>query len=369
MILKIIINILLSMCLFFEIISRENSMNILRYSILMSLICISISLYILSDLKIVKKHRERILLGNGIYIVVASLLFNPLVVLIGPIVSDYIKSKKYSEFYICILLVLSVILQVKLGLSYLLICLGIVVTMFTYESVKNQQRREEIEKNNYILRDKIHSIEEKRLLEKKLNLQNIESIKIEERNLISQKIHDNIGHTLAGSIMQLEAVKIVVSKDVSKGIDIIDNIANNLREGMDEIRQALRNIKPEQSQIGINQLRLILDEFSKENKIYTEIKLEGDINDISVIYWRAITDTVKESLTNTIKHSDGDNISIEISVLNKIVRLFIKDNGSNKSKFNKGMGLLGIEERVVNLGGDVSFNNGDGFSTLIILKR
>ena len=40
-----------------------------------------------------------------------------------------------------------------------------------------------------------------RRIDNKINCQNLESIKIKERNVIFQKLHDKIGHTLAGIIL------------------------------------------------------------------------------------------------------------------------------------------------------------------------
>ena len=150
---------------------------------------------------------------------------------------------------------------------------------------------------------------------------------------------------------------------------MLDNIIDNLRDGMDDIRNTLRRIKPEQGQININNLKLMLDKFTNKCNIDTNLKVEGDLNEINLVYWRAIIECINEVLTNSMKYSNGELINVEISVLNKIIRLYIKDNGCYQGDIKKGMGLLGIEERIVNLGGDVYFNNEDGFSNLIILKR
>jgi signal transduction histidine kinase len=254
-------------------------------------------------------------------------------------------------------------------MPYTLISMGIIGSIFIYESMKNESKIKIVEKTNYNLREKIFNLEENKSLENKANYQNIEAVKIEERNIISQKLHDKIGHVLAGSIMQLEALKIIIDKDRDKGMIMLDGITNNLRYGMDDIRTTLRKIKPENNEIGVNNLKLILEEFSKEYKIENRITFEGDINEINFVYWKVILDCVKESLTNIIKHSNADLLNVDISVLNQIIRIHIKDNGSKAKDIKKGMGLLGIEERVVNINGNVYFNNEDGFSTLIILKR
>lgn len=368
MIFRVIINILLCLYMFFETMFKYNPNSMINYGVLVSLICISISLYIFCNLY-KNINREKILFANILYLTIVSLFFNKMMVLWLPVVMEYMKSKKYRDLYIIITIILGVIIQINIGVSYSLVCLSVLSTMCIYENIKYENKINTLEKANYDLIEKIYFIEDMRKSEYKLNLQNVESIKINERNIISQKIHDDIGHTLAGSIMQLEALKVVISKDLNKGIAMVDSIAENLRKGMDDIRYTLRTIKPEQSQLGINQLKFLLDEFSKDYNINTNLHLEGDLSEINILYWKVIIDTVKEVLTNTIKHSNGDFINCNISVLNKIIRVHIKDNGSYYNAIKKGMGLLGMEERIVNVSGSIEFDNEDGFSTLIILNR
>lgn len=369
MILKIIINLILGLNVFFYAIEEKRYIDKLNAPIILTIICISLALYILSNLNFMKVNKLKILLLNLLYISIVSYIFSPLLVLIGPIVVEFIKTKEYDDFYIYLILGILFMIQIKNNTSYTLISMGIMGSIFIYESMRDENKIKAVEKINYNLREKIFNLEENKRLENKANYQNIEAVKIEERNIISQKLHDKIGHVLAGSIMQLEALKIVIDNDREKGMIMLDGITNNLRDGMDDIRATLRKIKPENTEMGVNNLKLILDEFSREFKVENKITFEGDIGEINFVYWKVILDCVKESLTNIIKHSNADLLNIDISILNQIIRIHIKDNGSLSKDIKKGMGLLGIEERVVNVNGNVYFNNENGFSILIILKR
>lgn len=369
MILKIIINLILGLNVFFYAIEEKKYLEKLNAPIILTIICISLALYILSNLNFMKKNKLKILLLNLVYMSIASYEFLPLSILIGPIAVEFMETKEYDNFYVYLITLILFIVQIKIDISYTLISMGIIGSMFIYENMKNERKIKIVEKVNYNLREKIFNLEENKRLENKANYHNIEAIKVEERNIISQKLHDKIGHVIAGSIMQLEALKIIIDNDREKGIIMLDSITNNLRQGMDDIRATLRKIKPENTEIGVNNLKSTLDKFSKEYKIENRITFEGDINEINFVYWKVILDCVKESLTNIIKHSNADLLNIDISVLNKIIRIHIKDNGSKVKNIKKGMGLLGIEERIVNINGNVYFNNEDGFSILIILKR
>lgn len=372
MISNIIVNIVLAANCFFYMLkfipAEEISYN-WGVSMRVVAICISIGMYILSNLGYFNRFRGRMIFANTVYLLVVSCIFPHMIVLITPAAIETMINREQSHSTIFTALVAILLIQVQLGVDNILISLSGISAMYIYMNLKSKIRKENLERINYELREKMYSMEESRVLENKLSYQSIETTKMEERNAISQKLHDKIGHVIAGSLMQLEALKIVMSSDPKVGSEMLDKIADNLREGMDDIRYTLRKIKPEQSEMGINNLKLFLDDFSRDSKIDCELSIEGDLGEINIIYWKIILDSLKEILTNVIKYSNCDRLNIDLSVLNKIIRVHIKDNGVCTGDIKKGMGLLGIEERVINVGGNVVFDNEDGFSTLIILKR
>lgn len=363
---KIILNLIISINIFIYGLDNELFFNKISYEIVAVLICINLSLYMLYIIKI---KNENILFLNIIFMLIVTYFYNPCIIIFTMLSVEYILAKKYNMIYIYILLLIYSLSSIKINLGYTNIFLGFIGCMFIYSIIRDERKVKKLEKFNYELKDKNFYLEDRRKEENKINYNSIESIKFEERNNISQKLHDNIGHTLAGSIMQLEALKIIIKKDEEKGLLILDNIIENLRKGMDDIRYTLKKIKPNVEELNINKLNIMIDEFSNKTNIKTNLKLEGDLEEINLVYWRNILECMSEIFTNSIKYCNGNLITIHISVFNKIIRIHIKDNGNYEGKIKKGMGLMGIEERIVNLGGNVYFNNEDGFSNLIILRR
>lgn len=190
---------------------------------------------------------------------------------------------------------------------------------------------------------------------------------IEERNSLAQNIHDKVGHTLAGSIIQLEAAELILDTQKEKAISIIKNVKDNLKEGMDSVRTTLRTIKPPAEQLGINRLKLILDEFSLNNGIKTSFHYTGRLDIITHIQWKIVIDNMKEALTNVLKHSKASNIDVRIEVMNRLIKAEVRDNGLGASSLKKGMGLSGMEERTENAGGKLIIDGSDGFSVITIL--
>lgn len=190
---------------------------------------------------------------------------------------------------------------------------------------------------------------------------------LEERNKIAQDIHDSIGHTISGSLMQLEAARLLIDKNREKADEILENVINVLREGMEHIRSTLRNIKPAKEQIGINKIKLLLDEFTLRSGIKSNLLYSGNMEKIAFIQWKIINDNINEVLTNTLKYSKATSVRVTIEVLNKFVKIEVKDNGIGAYNLKKGLGIRGIEERTEEIGGKVIVDGSMGFSVIFLL--
>ena len=190
---------------------------------------------------------------------------------------------------------------------------------------------------------------------------------LEERNSVAQSIHDKVGHTIAGSLIQLEAAAMIIDSDHEKARLILDSIINHLKDGMESIRSTLRNIKPATEQLGINRLKVMLDEFSVNNPIKADLSYKGKLDVITNTYWKVIMDNVKEAMTNALKYSSASSLSVNIEVLNRLVKIEVRDNGAGALSFKKGLGIIGMEERTEAVGGKLIIDGSSGFSIITLL--
>lgn len=190
---------------------------------------------------------------------------------------------------------------------------------------------------------------------------------LEERNSLAQKIHDRVGHTIAGSIIQLEAAKLILDKDTKKADAILTNVTCNLKEGMDSIRSTLRAIKPAPEQLGISRLKVMIEEFSLRSSIKASFSYKGNLDVISHLQWKIITDNIRESLTNALKYSSATSVDIRLELMNRLIKAEVRDNGKGALTIKKGIGLTGMEERTESAGGQLIIDGSCGFSVITIL--
>lgn len=180
---------------------------------------------------------------------------------------------------------------------------------------------------------------------------------IRERNRIAREIHDTVGHSMAGLLMQLQAAYKIREKNEEKSMELLKKSIDGLSETLNLMRDTVHNMKPHDT-ISVDYIQSIIDNFKF---CPIEFKCIGNFNLLSPEIIETISTNIKESLTNASKYSKASKIEVSININEKYVRFYIKDDGIGIKKFKEGFGLEGIRDRVRSLGGSVSISGDDGF--------
>lgn len=296
----------------------------------------------------------------------SALYVNPIFYLFIPFCLYDIFQDRFSLLILLINIIISAFIKDFQIKSSIVLIAGEGCILYYY-GYKITEKINFLTEANDDLKNKNYSLHEK--LDKDENYENQirYTSELEVKNKISHEIHDKIGHTIAGSIMQLEASRIVMKKDEKKAEEMLENVILVLRQGMESIRTTLTNLKPASEQLGLNRLRLLLEKFSSNSNIKSRIIYSDEMDKINYSAWKIIIDSVKEALTNAIKYSKADMVTVNTKILNKLIRIEIRDNGQGSSNIKKGLGITGIEERCEAYGGKVIVDGNDGFSIILLL--
>lgn len=190
---------------------------------------------------------------------------------------------------------------------------------------------------------------------------------LDERNTLSQNLHDKLGHSINGSIYQLEAAKLLIDKDKEKTSEIMQAVIDTLRTSLDEIRAILRKKKPVRSELSFMKIWKLCDEMDTKYNIKTDFVCSGDKDKVESYIWDVILANATEACSNALKYSDCSSIVIKVNVLNKMVRCSISNDGRGCANVKKGMGLKGMEERLNDIGGIMSIESEYGFAINMII--
>lgn len=188
---------------------------------------------------------------------------------------------------------------------------------------------------------------------------------VSERNRIAREIHDNVGHSIAGILIQLQAANKLFDRDEKKSREILKKSIENLSDALTMLRNTVHNLKPKET-MGLEYLKSIINNFGF---CPVELKFYGDFGILASSQLEIIGSIFKEALTNAAKHSKATRVDISIDINEKYTRLYIKDNGIGCNKLKEGLGISGMKERVLNMGGTLSISSNDGFLMVCILPK
>jgi signal transduction histidine kinase len=201
------------------------------------------------------------------------------------------------------------------------------------------------------------------LLRSNAEVANIAEVK--ERNRLARDIHDSVGHSLAGNLIQLQAAAKLLEKDSDKAKAILGQSIQRLADTVGLLRDTVHNMKPRE-QVGIGYVKNVLDNFSF---CPIDFSYSGDFNSVPSTHLETLTTCLKQALTNAANHSRATQIQVTMETAETYSRLMVKDNGVGCAKIKEGLGLSGMRERVTNLGGHVSVHAEEGFLVVCFLPR
>lgn len=190
---------------------------------------------------------------------------------------------------------------------------------------------------------------------------------LEDRDRISQALHDKLGHSINGSIYQLEAAKLLVKKKPEDCENILQMVIDQLRLSMDEIRVILRRERPDKKRMAALSIQSLCEECEQQYGIHTELNIEDEGGVIPDKVWEIILDNTYEAVTNALKYSNCHRISIDIVALNQVARCTIRDDGKGAINIEEGMGIAGMRNRVRAIKGYFDIESEAGFTINMIL--
>lgn len=227
---------------------------------------------------------------------------------------------------------------------------------------QNLQLKEELKvlHDDQTEKDMIQKEHDRMLMENQNNMIYMATLK--ERNRIAREIHDNVGHTLTRSILQLGAIKAINTEPVLK--KPLEDLHGSLGDAMTNIRKSVHDLHDESIDLessirqlteGISALDIHVD-YDMSNTIPKDIKYS----------FIAIT---KEAVSNAVKHSKGDTLDILLREHPGFYQLIVKDNGTDIKINNTGIGLANITDRVNAMKGTLKISTDNGFKLLITVAK
>lgn len=197
----------------------------------------------------------------------------------------------------------------------------------------------------------------------------------DERKRISRDLHDVIGQRLTAVSLNLEAVKsgAFSEQELGKRIEDSSQLVQTTIKDVQEFSFSLRPMILDDIGL-IPAMHIFGKNFSNRTGIKIDIKgekfLEAIDSDIKIVLYRAF----QEGLTNVAKHAQAKNVLISFTTEPDGIKMFIIDDGigmkkaSKKNEDRRGLGLLGMEERLKNIGGTIKIGTVNNKGTKLTIS-
>lgn len=253
-------------------------------------------------------------------------------------------------------------------LNQLLLVTFLVIIYFQHGVVVRSYQNQ-LNENEYVEQKLKSNISKKEFYyeeEIKKNLLSAENSILDEKARLSQELHDKLGHSINGSLYQLEACKVLLNQDKEGCMNILQAVIDNLRESMDEIRKILRRERPDKNKLSLMQFQQLCDD-CKKTGIDASFIIQGNLSEIPDKMMEILLDNAVEAISNALKYAECTQIEIKIFVLNQLIRCTISDNGVGCEEIIDGMGLSGMRKRIRSVNGILDFEAEAGFTINMLL--
>lgn len=195
------------------------------------------------------------------------------------------------------------------------------------------------------------------------------------REKLSSAIHDGLGHALVGTLLQVQVAKELVEPDPEAARARLVTVEQSLRETLDSVRKLLAQGEGERANLP---LHLALEALAADTEAAGGPRVElrfkpdaGTASELSHEAAAAVYKSVREALTNAVRHGKASRVEIEVEAAGERLYVRVTDDGEGAGAYAPGMGLSGMVSRIQAVGGTIRFRTapGDGFQVEIGVRR
>ena len=196
----------------------------------------------------------------------------------------------------------------------------------------------------------------------------------EERNRMAREIHDTLAQSFTGVLIQLQAARQVLDGIHLDATQHVESAIALARVGLTEARRSVQGLRPQLLRDGniTTALDKLVRQLGSDSPVRINFSAHGDAQRLmSPDIESNLLRISQEAITNAMKHSGANQISVRLSAGPEAVQLAIEDNGAgfdpHVSTLSRGFGLISMQERADRIGGDLTILTKPGAGTKIHL--
>ncbi len=184
----------------------------------------------------------------------------------------------------------------------------------------------------------------------------------EERKSISRELHDEVGQMLTALRMELRSLQELRTAPEAQFDQHMDAAKRLGEQSLRALRDMAMGLRPSMlDDLGLGSaLQWQARQFAKQSGIPVNVRIENMPTRLPEAHRICVYRIVQEALTNCARHAGARSINIAIDGQGDAIRVSVRDDGVgfDPSKVRgRGLGLVGMQERVMDLGGALTISS------------
>jgi len=189
----------------------------------------------------------------------------------------------------------------------------------------------------------------------------LQNVREEERARLARELHDQLGQSLTAIRIDLAALKTTAARD--QQLHRVDAILGLVDETIRSVRRIATELRPGVlDDLGlVAAVEWAAEEFQARTGIRCQVRLPEANPAIDAVRATALFRIFQETLTNIARHAGATQVTIGLSQEGGHLSLEVRDNGrgigEEQLSASSSLGILGMRERALLLGGEFFIGN------------
>lgn len=187
-----------------------------------------------------------------------------------------------------------------------------------------------------------------------------------ERKTLARELHDEVGQSLSAILM--EADNASCAADGREAKEHLVAVRTLAEKTVNEVRDLALLLRPSMlDDFGlVPALNWHAREMTKRTGLNVVLSADDAADDLPDEHKTCIYRLVQEAVNNAAHHANARTVQVDVRREDERVRLTVRDDGAGfDTRIVRGLGMLGMEERVRRLGGSLTIDSQPGRGTAI----
>ena len=201
----------------------------------------------------------------------------------------------------------------------------------------------------------------------------LESVREEEKARIAREVHDELGQVLTVLKLETAMCELAFANQVAGLDERLESMKRLIAQLFQLVRDVATALRPPILDAGIaSAIEWQVRRFEARTQIPCLVEVPDNLPKMSDAKAIGLFRILQEALTNVMRHADAHSVQVHLSLEDDELCLHVSDDGkgfiTGPRKIGQSFGLVGMQERVLMLGGSLQIDSQPGEGTTLCVR-